>query len=98
MSDNSGKVEKTVKVNILGRDYTIKSDEEESHIFQVADYVNQKIGEMKYKAGNNPINTLVFTAFTIADDYIKMKKQEDEFIARIEGKIMKFKELSKEDS
>ena len=92
------KLEKNIKVNILGRDYTIKSDEEEGHINQVADYVNQKIGEMKDKSGNNPINTLVFAALTIADDYLRMKKWEDEFISRLEHKITKLDTISKEDS
>lgn len=91
-------MEKQVKVNILGRDYTIKSDEDECHVNQVADYVNQKIGEMKDKAGNNPINTLVFTALTIADDYLRMKKQENEFFARLEHKITELDTASKGDS
>ena len=81
-------LEKQVKINILGKDYTIRSDEEEVYINQVADYVNQKIGEMKDKGGNNPINTLIFTAFNIADDYLKMKRQEDEFISRMKHKIV----------
>jgi cell division protein ZapA len=81
-------LEKQVKINILGKDYTIRSDEEEAYINQVADYVNQKIGEMKDKGGNNPINTLIFTAFNIVDDYLKMKRQEDEFISRMKHKIV----------
>jgi cell division protein ZapA len=92
------KLEKNIKVNILGREYTIKSDEEEGHICQVADYVNRKIVEMKDRGGNNPINALVFTALTIADDYLRLKKQEDEFISRLEHKIIELDGISKEDS
>jgi cell division protein ZapA len=90
------KLEKQIKVNILGRDYSIKSDEEESYIYKVADYVNQKIGEMKDKGANNPINTLIYTAFTIADDYLKMKRKQDDFISRIESKITEFDGIAKE--
>jgi cell division protein ZapA len=90
------KLEKHIKVNILGRDYSIKSDEEEGYIYQVADYVNQKIGEMKDKGTSNPINTLIFAAFNIADGYLKMKRKQEAFISRIESKITEFDKMSKE--
>lgn len=89
-------MEKHIKVNILGRDYSIKSDEEEGYIYQVAEYVNQKIEETKGKGTNNPINTIIFAAFNIADDYLKMKKKQDDFISRIENKITEFDETLKE--
>ena len=88
-------MEKSIKVNILGRDYSIKSDAEEDNICQIADYVNQKIGEIKDKGANNPINTLILAAFEIAYDYHNMKKRQDDFISRMESKITEFDRISK---
>lgn len=90
-------MEKHIKVNILGKDYAIKSDEEEGYICQVAEYVNRKIEEIKNKGVNNPINTIIFAAFNIADDYLKMKKRQDDFISRMENRITNFDETLKEE-
>jgi cell division protein ZapA len=89
-------LEKHIKVNILGKEYSIKSDEEEGYIYKVAEFVNLKIEEIKNQGTNNPINTVIFAAFNIADDYLKMKKRQDDFISRMENRITKFDETSTE--
>ena len=91
-------MEKQIKVNILGRDYSIKSDEEETYICEVADYVNRRIGALKDKGASNPISTLIYTAFNIADDYLKMKRKQDDFLSRIENKMIKLELAAEEQS
>ena len=88
-------MEKLIKVSILGRDYTIKSDEQERYIQQLAEYINQKLGEITDKGVSNPVNTLILAAFTIADDFHKLKGRQNDFISRVENKMMELERISK---
>ena len=61
-----------VRVEILGREYVLKSDEEEGRIEKIAAYVNQKIREVS--GGPQTVSTLnaaILAALNIADDYFK---------------------------
>jgi len=67
---------KRTTVTIYGHQYTIVSDESETHVQEVSQHVHQKMKEMKKV---NPfIDTsrlAVLAAVNIADDYLKLKKE-----------------------
>jgi cell division protein ZapA len=66
-----------VRVEILGREYTVKSDEEPARVEKIAAYVNQKIGEIS--GGPQAVSTLnavILAALNIADDYFRLLEEK----------------------
>jgi len=62
-----------VRIEILGREYSIKSNEGEERIREIADYVNRKIKEIS--EGGKTVSTLniaILAALNIADDYFRV--------------------------
>lgn len=61
-----------VRVEILGREYFIRSNEGEERIREIADYVNQKIKEI-VEGGKivSTLNIAILVALNIADDYFR---------------------------
>ncbi len=61
-----------VRIEILGREYFIKSNEGEERIREIAEYVNRKIKEIS--EGGKIVSTLniaILVALNIADDYFR---------------------------
>jgi len=80
-------MEKLVRVQILGREYIIKSDEEEERVGKIAEYVNQRIKELA--EGTKTISTLnvvILAALNIANDYFKALESQRKFTQTIEAK------------
>jgi len=66
-----------VRVEILGREFVVKSDEEEGRVQKIAAYVNQKIREIS--GGPQTVSTLnaaILAALNIADDYFKVLEEK----------------------
>lgn len=66
-----------VRVEILGREYTVKSDEEPARVEKIAAYVNQKIREIS--GGPQTVSTLnaaILAALNIADDYFRLLEEK----------------------
>ncbi|TYP49819.1 cell division protein ZapA [Thermosediminibacter litoriperuensis] len=74
-----------VKVEINGENYYIKGAATEEHIRRLAAYVDQK---MKFLSKANPrlnrVNLAVLTALHIADEYLRLKAEYDEFLELLE--------------
>ena len=76
-----------IKLNILGKEYSIKSNLEESYINQIAHHLNQKIGEVvKTTKTVATHNIVLLAAMEIANDYFQAKNRNEELIAMIENK------------
>ena len=66
-----------VRVEILGREYVVKSDEEQGRVEKIAAYVNQKIQEIS--GGPQTVSTLnaaILAALNIADDYFRILEEK----------------------
>ena len=76
-----------IKLNILGKEYSIKSNLEEKSLNQISEYLNQKVTEVlkttKTVATNN---ILILTAMNIANDYFQEKNLNEEIIATVDTK------------
>ena len=71
-----------IKVEILGHEYLIKSEEEEDHAQRIAAYVNQKLEEIRgTKEGLSEIRTVILAALNIASEYFQVLKERDELLA-----------------
>jgi len=66
-----------VHVEILGREYVVKSDDEKERVEKIATYVNQKIREIS--GGSQTVSTLnaaILAALNIADDYFRVLEEK----------------------
>lgn len=72
-------MKKTFKIEILGREYFLKSDENDEVIEQIKNYINGKIKEISDNVNKNiaSTNVLVLVALNIASDFIKEKNKTD---------------------
>ena len=76
-----------VRVEILGREYVLKSDEDQGRIEKVAAYVNQKIREVT--GGPQTVSTLnaaILAALNIADEYFRILDEKGSRREVYEGK------------
>ena len=71
---------KRMTVTINGQQYTISGKENVSHILEVANFVDEKMIQMKK---SNPYldktQLAILTAVNIADQYIKFKMEVDRY-------------------
>ena len=76
-----------IKINILGKEYSIKSNLDESYLNQIAHHLNQKIEEVvKTTKTVATHNIVLLAAMEIANDYFQAKNRNEELIAVIENK------------
>ena len=66
-----------VRVEILGREYTLKSDEDQGRIEKIAAYVNQKIREVSGGPQTvSTVNAAILAALNIADEYFRVLEEK----------------------
>jgi cell division protein ZapA len=84
--------ERLFEIKVFGQTYTVKSDAEESHIQEVARYVNEKMDEILKKTRSvSTLNVAILTALNIADDFLREKEKRIAILREVE---MKSKDLA----
>ena len=78
-SQDGGKKQHKVEVNILGQRLRLKADENPQRIEQLASYVNRKIDEVSSVTPVAPAKLAVIAALNIADDYFRALDESREF-------------------
>jgi cell division protein ZapA len=74
-----------IRVEILGREYTVKSDEGEERVKDIAEYVNRKIKEVSESGQTvSTLNLAILAALNIANDYFKAVEGQKNFWQNIE--------------
>ena len=74
-----------ITINILGKEYSIKSDVEENYAKQIADCLNQKVEEvLKTTKTVATLNILVLAALHWLPPCFQAKKLNEELITMIE--------------
>jgi cell division protein ZapA len=75
------------EVYILGQKYTIKGEEPEEYIRELAAFVDKKLKEV-YNASPNitPVKATILVALDIADELFKLRNEQDELAKHIEEK------------
>jgi cell division protein ZapA len=72
---------------VFGQTYTVRTDAEEDHIQEVAQYVNEKIDEVLKKTKSvSSLNVAILTALNIADDLLREKERRRTLLHEIEVK------------
>lgn len=73
-------------VNIMSKDYTLKSDDSVEHMENVSEFVKQKIADIK--SNNRRLNSItlaVLSALNITDEYFKILEYNKELEKRVEN-------------
>lgn len=84
---------KIYKLNILGNELTLKSDDSQEHVDTVLNFVNQKISEFQLKSKTlTPQVIAILCALNIADELIKLKKEKNMTFEKYSDKIIKLNE------
>jgi cell division protein ZapA len=77
----------STEVYILGQKYTIKGDEPEEYIRELASFVDGKLKEVYNAAPNiTPVKATILAALDIADELFKIKNEQEEITKNIEEK------------
>lgn len=76
-----------IRVEILGQEYTVKSDEGEERVKNIAEYVNRKIKEVSERTKTvSTLNLAILAAMNIANDYLEAVEDKKAFTRTIEDK------------
>jgi cell division protein ZapA len=79
-----------VRVEILGREYTVKSDEGEERVRKIAEYVNEKIKKISESTKTlSTLNVAILAALDIANEYFEELEGHGDLSRRVEKIEMK---------
>ncbi|NWF55343.1 MAG: cell division protein ZapA [Syntrophaceae bacterium] len=74
-----------VRVEILGREYTIRSDEGEERVKKIAQYVNEKLTKITESAKTiSSHNAAILAALDIANDYFEVLEGRASLVQKVE--------------
>jgi len=80
-------VEKLVEVNILGHEYTVKTDTDEEYIQEIASYVDKKMSEIVRNTKTvSTLNVAILAALNIADDFFKERDKTEDLLTQVENR------------
>ena len=86
-----------VKISIDGKSFKLVGEETEEHMRQVAEYIDQKMTEIRQKAVAVTLDSslaYVLTSINVADDYFKEKAYTAELEGRLLGMTTRAQELA----
>jgi cell division protein ZapA len=85
---------KSIKVQIFGMDYSLKSDKDPEYIKQVAEFVDEKIQKLSTNTNvKSQTKIAVLVALNIADELFQLKKQYENSLKVFENIELKSEEI-----
>ena len=76
----------TITINVLGKEYSIKSDIEADSLNEIAGYLNGKVDEIiKTTKTVSTHNVLILVAMSIANDYFELKGRNESLVSMVES-------------
>jgi cell division protein ZapA len=85
---------KSIKVQIFGMDYSLKSDKDPEYIKQVAEFVDEKIQKLSTNTNvKSQTKIAVLVALNIADELFQLKKHYENSLKVFETIELSSKEL-----
>lgn len=81
----------TVKVEVFGQEYSIKSDDgDKDRVKRIAQYVNEKIKDILSNTEvTTRFNVAILAALNVAHDYFSLKEDHEKLIEVIESRSKK---------
>ena len=85
---------RSVNINVFNNDYTIKTDAEEDYVREITLFLEEKVKEVTKEDLTLAIPRLFLLAtLKITDDFLRMKKEFEEYKSRAEEKSRELVEL-----
>lgn len=85
---------KSVNINVFNNDYVIKTDAEEDYVIEITTYLEQKVKEVTNEDLTLAIpRPFLLATLKITDDFLRMKKEFEEYKSRAEEKSRELVEL-----
>ncbi len=76
-----------IKVEILGREFLLRSEGGEAHVRRVADHLNARLGEtMATQKTPSTLAAAVLAALNITNELLLLKDQQEKLLREIEDK------------
>ena len=73
-----------VRVEILGREYTIRSDEGEERVKKIAEYVDEKLKKISESTRTtSTLNAAILAAMDIANEYFQVLDGQDDLSRKV---------------
>jgi cell division protein ZapA len=83
-------LKKRFSIRILGQELSVLSDARDGHVADVERYVSDKIEEVKNNsADQTTLNIIILAALNIADEYLRLKGEKEDFYKELEIKSEK---------
>lgn len=68
----------TIKVNIFGMEFTLRSQDDPSYLKELAEFVDKKMRELsQHTKAISTTNLAILVALNIADEFLKYKKEAE---------------------
>jgi cell division protein ZapA len=78
-----------VKVIIFGQTYTIDGDAPREYILHLAEYLNDKMDEVRKNSSiTNPIQVAILAALNVTDEYFQLKKLKSGTDSEVEKRTL----------
>ncbi|MCK5833184.1 cell division protein ZapA [bacterium] len=85
MIDENINSKSTMKINIFGKEYSIRSVENSDYVAEVARYVDSKMIEVdRSTASSNPVQVSVLAAMNITDEFFSERQKTQELFSTID--------------
>jgi cell division protein ZapA len=79
----------SVKVTISGQTYTINGDAPRDYILQLAEYLNQKMEEVRAGCSSaNQTQMAILAALNVADEYFQLRQMETGMDSEVSRRTM----------
>jgi cell division protein ZapA len=89
---------KTIKVELLGQQFTLKGEENPAHLERVASHVRKKLGLISTGSKSiSPTKLALLTALNIASDYIKANDEIEQLKRDVESYSQELLQILEEE-
>lgn len=89
-------MKKTYDIKILGQKFSLRTENDETHVKRVADFVNKIMHELQQKSSNiSTQNIAILGALNIADEMISKELKTKSLIKDWKERLENIQDLSK---
>ena len=81
-----------VKINILGREYNLRSQESETQIHRVVEFIEEKLDETASGKSVDTRDLTVLTLLNLAGQYLQLSDQQNQGVGQQDNRLQQLVE------
>ncbi|MBI4127020.1 MAG: cell division protein ZapA [Deltaproteobacteria bacterium] len=87
-------MKKAIEVSIMGQKLQVKSENSDTYISKVAEFVDQKMKEVQQSTKSvSSLNVAILAAMNITDEYLRIRDRKEQKNKALEQKVQDLVEL-----